>query len=206
MPEGNPFKPDAAGSTAPQGDSPFVAECGSCGRRIGVTAGMAGTQVPCQCGQTIAVPLLSELRSQTGRGAYGDDPLTVVKRLLAAKDSLPGDVCVACRRETTQKIVCLAECESPQAERQNPFRHLLALLSLPIWIVLEWLGKQRPTHGNEIIMRLPVTLRDECRSATKDLGRRRTLNRILRSVPAYARLLDEYPRTRVTLADEQPSP
>ena len=45
---------------------------------------------------------------QTGRGAYGDDPLSVVKRLLAAKESLPGDVCVACRRETTQKIVCLA--------------------------------------------------------------------------------------------------
>jgi len=167
MPEGNPFKPDAAGSTVPQANFPFVAECGSCGRRIGVTAGMAGTQVPCQCGQTIAVPLLSDLRRDIGRGAYGDSPLAVVKRLLAGKDSLPGEMCAACRRPTTERIVCLAECESPQAER------------------------------------LPVTLCDECRSATKNLDRRAALNRILRSVPAYARLLDEYPRTKLTLVEEK---
>jgi hypothetical protein len=203
MQEGNPFQKTSVSPFATPSDFPFTVKCDGCGRQIGVNAGMAGTEIVCQCGQTLRVPLLSDLRQMKGKGAYGEAPLAAIKRMLATKASLPGDFCVGCRRQTTEKLVCLAECENPQADRKNPLRHLLAIFYTPIWLFFEYFHKDRLMHGNEIMIHLPVTFCNQCRAATKDLSRAWALKKILQRVPVYAQLLEEYPRTKLTLAKEE---
>jgi hypothetical protein len=44
-----------------------------CGRRVGVLASAAGTEVACECGAVVPVPKLSVLRERSGQGAADND-------------------------------------------------------------------------------------------------------------------------------------
>jgi hypothetical protein len=203
MQEGNPFKTHSAGAEAAPSEFPFAVTCANCGRRVGVSAGRAGAEIVCPCGNTLHVPLLSDLRRQEGKSGYGDDPRSVIARLLTERDSLPGDACVGCQRPTKEKIVCIADLESSQASSYNPLRYLRSIMLFFNWTLMKRANKDRAIRNNENAIRLPVTFCRQCREVNKDLHRGWALKKLLQCVPVYTQLLEECPQAKLTLAKEE---
>lgn len=191
----NPYAPPKTenGPVASDEDFPFHINC-ECGCRIGINVGMAGSQIDCRCKRIISVPRLSELRKAVGKNAYGDDPVLIIESLLKSYGSLPSGSCAHCGCATSQKICFIAECERPRVKKPSPVRHLLALISLPLWALLVSKETQREVRGREITVGIAVTLCDAC-SRSLNLRKRSVLRELVNKVPIYHRLLQEYPQT-----------
>jgi hypothetical protein len=198
MKDGNPFRKTT--DSPEQADAPYSVQCGRCGRRIGVTAGIAGTEIICQCGHSVPIPLLSDLRRQSGKGGYGEDAKTVIGRLLSGNESLPGNYCVGCHKSTAEKIVCLAEYDVSDSGRLNPLQSAINYIKARIGRLR---GKEPPAPRRGAAIRLPVTLCNECLAANKELRHAWALRTLLKRVPAYKQLLDEYPRAKLSLSEEK---
>jgi hypothetical protein len=86
-----------------------------CGKRIFVTTGSAGGTVRCECGRTVTVPLLSELRRQNGLPAYQVNPARVIEQMLAAGELPRVGPCARCGNPTDEVLDAVAECETSWA-------------------------------------------------------------------------------------------
>ena len=86
----------------------YQVTCG-CGKVHAVTAGDAGALLWCECGKTVEVPQLHELRADTGEAVVS--PAVAIKSLLLA-GKLPGTSrCVLCDRETDGIVHVGIQCE-----------------------------------------------------------------------------------------------
>jgi hypothetical protein len=170
----------------------------SCGHQLKVHASAAGTEIVCECGAQVRVPRLSELRTMAGRGAYETGTVDVIRRMLL-EGSLPcGELCAVSGKPTQDAMDLSVHCERVQAEKDG-LRALQMVVFLfgPLAMRLGRRSESDP-HGRETSVWTPLRVAQEHRR-TVARSSQKTLRRLLRTVPVYAALLDQYPRARVEI-------
>ncbi len=169
----------------------------ACQRVIPVAAAQAGTEVACACGRAVKVPRLSQLRTATGKAAYKPTVIEAIERLTREGDLPFSETCALCGMPTSDSIELYAECE--RARYRPPSVVPWWLLWLPwapvIWLMSKFLPLPGETQGRDTGVTLPL------RVCKRDQGRlprnQRKLRDLLRPVPIYEQLLEEYPRARI---------
>jgi hypothetical protein len=173
----------------------------SCGRQLKVEAAAAGTEFFCECGAPVRVPSLSQLRMMAGRAAYESGTVDTIRRMLA-EGALPwGELCAVSGKPTRDAMDLSVHCERVQAA-SDPTRTavLLAILFGPLSLLLMLLGQRSPrdARGRETSVWTPLRVAPE-HQQTVARASQKTLRRLLRTVPVYAALLDQYPRARIQI-------
>jgi len=168
----------------------------ACGREISVSAASAGGEVFCQCGAAVVVPRLSDLRRSSGKGAYETSTVDVIAAMLSAQQLPWGSTCAHSEFPTEDVFDISVQCESCyDQDRSGGWVSVLAAVLLGLSVPLTR-RHESETHGRELVVYTPIRLRKEFHVRFCKAGQRR-LRRLLRTVPVYGRLLDEYPHARV---------
>jgi hypothetical protein len=176
--------------------------CG-CGKSLPVKTEEAGTTIRCDCGESVTVPSLSKLRSTVGLGAYESGAIDTILRMLD-EGILPwGETCAESGRPTRDVLPLHVQCERIHAPADNTKVILLALLVTPL-ALLGLRKDQREAVGRDTSVVVPLRLsRAYHRSLSRwGGGSQRRLQRLLRTVPVYARLLDEYPNATIQICPD----
>lgn len=174
----------------------FRVSC-DCGKPHTVTAGDAGAKLACPCGRAVTVPRLSELRRQQGLAPF-DAPILEIQRMLEAHELPPAGGGVRCGVAAERVAVLFAECAKAPSHRRSVGRYMLLAIGLMIpgvhTLLMRELREQQPLY--DVTIELPFMLCEHCRAETRD---KPAIKALLRHIPVYARLLDKYRSTRVTL-------
>jgi hypothetical protein len=140
-----------------------------CGKRIFVTTGSAGGTVRCECGRTVTVPLLSELRRQAGLPAYQMNPAEVIEQMLAAGELPPVQPCARCSNPTDEVLNAVAECESSWAGQSarpgDSAIGYIVVAAVPIPVALVDV-EEGEAKGGELTVPIPVRM---CRGCQRRL-------------------------------------
>jgi hypothetical protein len=172
----------------------FSVEC-SCGRALAVQTTQAGTTIVCPCGAQVKVPSLSKLRELAGQNAYEVSTIDVIQGMLRRGELPTGGSCAVGGDPTEDVLDLYVEAERIYPAGDRFVYAWLGVLLSPI-LLLGLFQKPRPDVGRETIVPTPLRVA----AAYHPRGRRsgqKALKRWLRSVPIYAKLLEEYPRARV---------
>jgi hypothetical protein len=139
---------------------------------------------------------LSKLRELSGKGAYEAGIIDTINRMLRAGELPAGDRCAVSGEPTSDLIDLYVEAERvSQVGSSLGQAALVAVLCSPILALTMTLKPPRDV-GRSTFVRVP--LRVAARYHERVLkSSQRALKRWLRSVPAYAQLLNEYPRAQV---------
>jgi len=179
----------------------YSVTCG-CGKTLAVAATQAGASVRCACGQTVDVPLLSALRRSAGEAPV---PLSTVETIQAMirRGGLPsGDICPFSLRPANATVWLDVRCESRWVRGGEPLDRGILL----VWVVvLGWIGaligswrsEPREEFGRDTFLDIPLRISSDAVSKVARIRSQRIWRRLLRSVPVYARLLDEFPGTKI---------
>jgi hypothetical protein len=143
---------------------------------------------------------LDELRQQAVVPVQPASPELVIEALLMAQRLPQERCCVLCQQVTDGTVICQTECSKAYVSDGGPrfsvkFLAYLAFgwsATLPIW------GKQRREKecGTDRIYSLPLRVCDACR---EQLATANAVKAAMRRVPAYADLLEKYPRANISL-------
>lgn len=176
-----------------------------CGRYVQVTAGQAGTNVRCECGTTLPVPKLADLRRLAGKDPYATNPAERIAKMERAGQLVLPDQCVACYMRTEGVLECIAVCEKKHTEVQADtslasrlFMILSPVLYLLVKLFVPPADSEIKIHGHEVQAMLRLRLCANCRPSSSHFISRDTLVTWLRTVPIYAELLDLYPEAEIT--------
>jgi hypothetical protein len=159
----------------------------------------AGADLRCDCGRSISVPGLKELRLQAGLPAYDPSPELLLRETFDINDVPGDDGCVACGAATDQIVRVVAECEKAWGKRAG-FEwgtFFLSLLLLPL-VVFRWRNVDQ-MRGSDKFFVLPIRVCPQCQQALKGTAR---IKDCLRHIPVYRRLLDKFPDATVSIASE----
>jgi len=176
----------------------FSLEC-SCGQTLVVKATQAGTTMLCPCGAQVKVPSLSKLRERAGQPAYETGTIDVILGMLKRGELPAGDRC-AVSGDATEDVVEL-QVEAERIYRAGDNLKLAVILSVlvsPFFLLMAFFQKTRPDFGRETIVPTPLRVAGAYHAKVRNAGQR-ALKRWLRTVPIYAKLLDEYPRAWVRI-------
>lgn len=174
----------------------FSVEC-SCGQILTVRVTQAGTTMLCRCGAQVKVPSLSKLRERAGQDAYEASTIDVIYGMLRRGELPTGDRCAVSGDPTEDVVDLYVEAERTYRARDNRIYAWLGVLVSPI-LLFGLFQKPRPDVGRETIVPTPLRVAAAYHPRVRRSGQK-ALKRWLRSVPIYARLLEEYPRARVRL-------
>jgi hypothetical protein len=132
-----------------------------CGGQLLISEGAAGARVPCDCGRTVIIPSLDELRKQAGVPAPDPHPVLVIEDMLAHGELPTSPTCVYCDRVTSDTLILTAECEKTVSTGPNLIMWLFAVWVLGIFAVLL---RQRDecVVGRDLSFHLPVRLCRPC--------------------------------------------
>jgi len=170
----------------------------ACGRQLKVPAVAAGTEMACECGTRVRVPRLSELRVTAGQAAYETGTVDVIRRMVAEGTLPAGELCAFSGKPTQHAMDLSVHCERVQAEKAG-LRSLQFLVFLlgPVAMLFGQRSSSEPV-GRETSVWTPLRVaKDHHTTVTR--ASQKTLRRLLRTVPVYAALLDQYPRARVQI-------
>src|SRR5437867_2238950 len=106
--------------------SKFQIGC-QCGRQIEVSDRNAGTSIDCECGQSVPVPCLSELRREAGHHPFHTNVAEIVRDAVAREDFLAPH-CAGCESNNPERINLWVECERPASSELSSLVHLCAFL------------------------------------------------------------------------------
>ena len=161
-------------------------------------AGDAGRhEVLCRCGAQVKVPSLSKLRELAGQHAYEASTIDVIHGMLQRGELPAGGPCAVSGEPTEDVVELHVEAERIYRAGDNCVYALLGVLVSPIFL-LGLFQKPRPDVGRETIVSTPLRVAAAYHAKVRRSGQR-ALKRWLRSVPIYAKLLDEYPSARVRI-------
>jgi len=172
-----------------------------CGNEIGVSASQAGSSVSCDCGQAVDVPRLSLLRRSAGEEGV---PLGIIERieLLIDKDRLElGESCVVSGVRTTSVLHFHVQCERIWQRGGSPGFFML-ILQILIRIPFGRIGQAMwqddaddpvEEFGRDSSIVVPLHVAPEYHQQVLGCRNQRKLKKMLRTVPIYDELLDEYP-------------
>ena len=181
----------------------FLLPC-ECGAAIPVSAAAAGSDVTCQCGRRQVVPPLSQLRVMAGHGAYEAGTIDTIRRMIR-NGELPSEVfCAVSGVPTNDTAIVRIQCERVWTSGSHLDRADKAIIGLLMfgWIgaIVGWARKDKPRkeHGRETYVDVPLRVTEEHRRHLNERNQTR-LKALLRQVPIYDRLLNEYPEAVVSL-------
>ena len=168
-----------------------------CGVMIQVKETMCGSVLACECGKSISVPRLSELRRNSGLMPVH---ISVSDRLLAL--SMDGllpmeNDCLSCSCPTESFLDCLVECERMFAKKSSYLSYFLQSLLVP-WFVITLIRREYDNpevHGRELVLKTPVRLCESCFSKTT-MSKQKCIA-LLKKNESYGRLLTEYPNANI---------
>jgi hypothetical protein len=161
----------------------------------------AGVKEQCDCGRTVVVPSLHELRRRAGVPEAGLSPEQVVETLLLAGKLPEERHCVLCGIATDAAICCTTECERAhvQSGERAWWVYLLGVLTCG-WIgavlIYASRGKDRE-WGRDRVFPLPLRVCADCRVQLAGMP---ALRAALSRVPVYRSLLEKYPNARITVS------
>jgi hypothetical protein len=209
--DANPYKsPESRefGGSVNTADLSYHVVC-ACGQRTSVSKSAAGGTVSCsQCGKDIEVPTLSQLRMLAGKGAYEAGIADTVRRTVSSGELPKGNLCQLSGRPTENITTVYVQCEEKwkRAKESNKSYiplFVLGILSLPYYLMRICTSKfdvETEVLGHDVIVPAPLRVHpDSCRELNR--ASQRKLRRILRTVPAYEELLNEYPRAKIIVKD-----
>ncbi len=177
-----------------------------CGNNLKVTATQAGTDVPCSCGHVVSVPLLSRLRRMAGQEAFEAGTIDTINRMIRDGELPLGDTCAVSGLPTLDSYDLYVQCEFTWTKGPGKGRFLFAALAVviaPIWIICLLFGRALFDEQHRVLGRnrgvyTPLRVREEHHQQLRRTRSQTKLQRLLRTVPIYATLLDEYPKARIT--------
>lgn len=206
--EVNPYKSPQSPKVGGSADLPYRVTC-ACGGETPVSASAAGGSATCRhCGKEIAVPSLSRLRQLTGKGAYEAGTADVIRRMISSGELPEGEFCQISGRPTEHVETVYVHCEKTWKRPVDsihayiPFL-LMGIFSLPFYLIRACSTKfhtELEVLGRDVIVPAPVRLHEDCRRELKRASQRK-LRRILRNVPIYAKLLEEYPHAKIIVKE-----
>lgn len=177
-----------------------------CGNIREVTATQAGTNVSCACGRSVSVPTLSKLRQLAGQGAYEAGTIDTIVRMVRDGELPSGDTCAISGLPTSDSYELYVQCESRWIKGPGTGQYLFALLMivfLPFWII--WFvgntlfDKEHRELGRDRGVYTPLRIREEHHQQLRRMRSQAKLRKLLRAVPIYEQLLDEFPQAKVTV-------
>ena len=176
-----------------------------CGKRMEVTGSQAGTDMVCSCGRTVSIPLLSQLRQMAGKDAYEAGTIDTINRMIREGELPPGDTCVISGLETSGFYNLYVHCETTWVRGGGVKRHffvIATILFLPFWLLWALLGwalldDKRQELGRDRGVYAPLRVRPEHYRRLSRIRSQKELRKLLRTVPIYATLLDEYPKATI---------
>jgi hypothetical protein len=175
----------------------YALDC-SCGRQISVTAADAGTGVDCDCGKTVRIPSLSKLREISGADPYEAGTIDTIKRMIARGELPAGRLCAISRAQTEDVLACSVIVSREITYQDSFFLRYVLRGGLIGWLCR--LGivfvRVEPAPGSEIEVPTPIRLSARYQAKYRRAGQGR-LVRLLKRVPIYAKLLEEYPHARI---------
>jgi hypothetical protein len=145
------------------------------------------------------VPPLSQLRQQAGQEAYATNAVEAINKMLNEASNPAGANCLICQKLTRQQADWTVVCErpwhkQPKAAWANAVLTALgAVANLGIWRMSENSQSEPVAHGREVIVKTPFPLCERC---ALEVNHADILSQF-RKVPAYERLLKEYPDAQV---------
>jgi predicted nucleic acid-binding Zn ribbon protein len=175
----------------------FQVAC-ECGVNLSVGEGAAGAKLRCDCGRTIAVPALDELRRRAGLPERKVAPDMVVEALLLAGRLPEEDHCVLCGAATSESVTCHTECERAFVDDGRPswWHYVLGYLTFG-WLGALIVDVSRGTErewGKDRVFDLPLRICAGCRG---QLSNPTAAREALCRAPLYRALLNEYPDATV---------
>jgi hypothetical protein len=169
-----------------------------CGKAHPVTAADAGSSLPCDCGRTVEVPALHELKLQSGETALSADAQLEGMLLNGTFPGAPE--CVCCHRPTNHIVTAHITCDRPTVKSTgDPDATLLGCLfmMLPgIWILPRG-SRERRIYGRDVQYTVPLRVCEQCE---RESPGRAGLIAALRAVPVCSALLDKYPNATTSRA------
>ena len=177
-----------------------------CRRPLSVTASQAATRVPCACGRLIEVPALSRLRQNAGQGAYEAGTIDIIRRMISTGDLPTGQVCALSGDPTSDCYELFVQCESSWMKGPGSGHFaavILLFLLMPFWFVWMAIGKsmldeERREVGHNRGVTIPLRICNRCHEKLRRTRSQWKLRRLLRTVPIYAQLLQEFPYARIS--------
>lgn len=162
----------------------------------------AGSEVACQCGRAVDVPPLSQLRVMVGDAAYETSTIGAIHRMIR-NDELPaGNACAISGQATDDTAVLRIQCERVWTRGSGLDAEDRALIGFFLlgWIgaILGWTKKDTPRKefGRETYLDVPLRVCSDLQSSLSGKGQT-ALKSLLRQVPIYDTLLNEYPEAVV---------
>jgi len=174
----------------------FTIDC-PCGKQIRVGTADAGGTKRCRCGTTNAVPALSELRRRAGQQSYNANIADKLRYMFADGELPPDNVCSQCGAETSNVLQCSVECERPHTKGRGFWGTVLLGIFSPVWI-LGFLNREHrnpEVFGQELVVNTPLPLCSKCAADVQPT--KHNVLELLRCVPLYDQLLQEYPKADV---------
>jgi hypothetical protein len=173
-----------------------------CGKQLPVQTDDAGTTIRCQCGQSVAVPSLSKLRTMAGFGAYESSAVETIQRMLDEGTLPGGQTCAKSGRPTQDVLPFEVQLEPDDGWRDRMgFWLAVAYLAGPLLTILfVIMGKQIAARHPENVVTIPLRIDRKFHRGLAWWGTQWKLRRLLSTTPVYARLLEEYPRAIIRVA------
>lgn len=169
-----------------------------CGETAAVTAAQAGGTVLCVCGATLPVPKLSDLRKAAGQTAHRATAADRIAGMIARNELPDRDTCTLCDSHTNDVIWCAIVCER-ESTSDDTDRTLIYFLIFG-WIAV-LMAAIRPsiarTYGNDRTVNIPLRVCVPCLPALESTKSQSRLRDVIRRTPAYADLLNDYPKASV---------
>jgi hypothetical protein len=178
---------------------PVKCECGKTQRVEGT---LAGSVLPCPCGQSIQVPSLSQLKSSVGEAALSAE---VRIEQMIRLGMLPEEKrCLMCGLYTEDVQHVWTVCERIEVQEpaiRNWWAHVLLILFVGLFFyvfILLYLFRryEEKAHGRDVRLRLPLRV---CRECDDDLDDPAILRNVVMKVPHYEELLEKYPDAELSV-------
>jgi len=176
----------------------------SCGKNIEVSSSQAGSEIVCSCGKPLTVPRLSELRKSVGLGAYETGIVDTINRMIT-QGELPGEnICAYSGMPTTDVLIVIIQYEQRFRKTEDSEVTAVTILLgffIPFWWFFKLFsmigaGRIRTDDlGRDSEVKVPLRV---CKEFHKKLARgwsRNAVRKMLKAVPIYNQLLDEYPKS-----------
>jgi hypothetical protein len=177
----------------------YFVDC-SCGRRIDVVKSQAGSSIGCVCGAALEIPPLTQLKQQVGEDHLS--PLDRIGQMLRDRQLPQSRLCAYSGMPTRDVIYIAIECE--RVWTRNSERGLLNIVVTGLSALfghLAHLFHQVQDDDEQVMGRatgvsVPLRVAHEFEKQVRG-SNQSELKRLLRTVPIYARLLDDYPEASV---------
>lgn len=163
-----------------------------CGQRRPVTPASCGSEIKCLCGESIAVPKLSDVRRACGKSAYATTPVERLRTLRKSGELPPTRGCGLCGLWTPQTVDCIVQCESHLIVGESSWDSIVRVICEPLSIITLLFSNPAPeVHGRSTGVRIPVPICVDCkpRFVKSDKHRKEALG----NIALYSDLLREYP-------------